>query len=188
MATTLRLYNEVIELALKGNWYTVLAVIFELATAHYMRCGLSMLGVPTLLRSIEFYSRWGAVGKVKYLKELYAKELSLQNVAESQDMGVQTEDDVVSLSATMYDKSSGTWDNNSSFDIRSDTSLKESLVDDDPQNLATDSNCSNIDASSNIMADEVAVMKEEALFSLDMVDLTSIIKSTQGKKRSFVLK
>lgn len=143
-----------------------------------------MLAVPTLLRSIEFYSRWGAVGKVRYLKKLYAKELNAQKVVESQDMGVQTEDDV--LPATTYEKSSAAWDITSSS-IRSDASIKESsLMDDDVnsnQQLTATTAPDSIHSSNNeaiIMDEEVTVMKEEALFSLDMIDLTSIIKSTQG--------
>jgi hypothetical protein len=56
MSKTLNLYNEVTELAFKGNWYAFLGFIFELVSAHYIRCGLTMLAVPTLHRSIEFYS------------------------------------------------------------------------------------------------------------------------------------
>lgn len=182
MELSLRLYNEVMELALKGNWYSFLGLTYELASEHYMRCGLTMLAVPTLVRSIEFYGRWGAYGKVEYLKEKYAAILNSQIVVESESVAVQTDDVIVGLTTTVLDKGLGVWDNNSSDDVTPDSSLKELFNSEERQQPNTESN-----TEVNNMSDEVELIKEEALFSLDMVDLASIIKSTQGKFLFFKL-
>ncbi|KAF1803065.1 hypothetical protein FB192DRAFT_1421030 [Mucor lusitanicus] len=126
MNKTLSLYNEVMELALKGNWYSFLGLTFELASEHYMRCGLTMLAIPTLSRSMEFYARWGAFGKVQYLKNKYSAELESQTVAGKEEASVQTDDVIVGLTTTVVDKNFSIWDNNSSDETSAgSSSLKE---------------------------------------------------------------
>lgn len=168
------------ELALKGNWYSFLGLTYELASEHYMRCGLTMLAVPTLVRSIEFYARWGAYGKVEYLKEKYASILNSQIIVEKESVAVQTDDVIVGLTTTVLDKGLGVWDNNSTEETSSDPSLKELYNNEERQQRVPDNVGINAEVNS-VMTDEVELIKEEALFSLDMVDLASIIKSTQGK-------
>lgn len=179
------------ELALKGNWYSFLGLTFELASEHYMRCGLTMLAVPALSRSIEFYARWGAFGKVQYLKKKYSKELESQSIAGKEDATVQTEDVIVGLTTTVIDKNFSIWDNNSSDETTPDSSLKELYSHDDPQQrsigVGTGAGAAGGQGgsnetllSNNITSEDVNVMREDTLFSLDMVDLTSIIKSSQG--------
>lgn len=167
MPRTLALYNEVIELALKGNWYSFSGLAFELSAQYYIRCGLPMLAIPLISRSIEFYARWGAFGKVEYLKKKYDTELNSQTVYKKADMAVQTEDVIVGTT-TVIDKTTNVWDNNSSDETTPDSSLKELYNNDHAQNVNTPA----------ITQDE-SEPHEDTLFSLDMVDLTSIIKSSQ---------
>jgi hypothetical protein len=176
------------ELALKGNWYSFLGLTFELASEHYMRCGLTMLAVPTLSRSIEFYARWGAFGKVQYLKKKYGKELDSQTIVGKEDVAVQTEDVIVGLTTTVIDKTFSIWDNNSSDETSPDSSLKELYNNEDPQQRNVGVGTGGVGVggnhetllSNNANSEDVNVMREDTLFSLDMVDLTSIIKSSQG--------
>lgn len=176
------------ELALKGNWYSFLGLAFELASEHYMRCGLTMLAIPTLSRSIEFYARWGAFGKVQYLKKKYYKELDSQTITGKEDAAVQTEDVIVGLTTTVIDKTFSIWDNNSSDETTPDSSLKELYNNEDPQqrNVGVGTEGVGVEGnnetllSNNVNSEDVNVMREDTLFSLDMVDLTSIIKSSQG--------
>ncbi|CEP16554.1 hypothetical protein [Parasitella parasitica] len=204
---SLRLYNQVMQLALKGNWYSFLGLTFELASEHYMRCGLTVLAVPTLTKSIEFYSRWGAWGKVRYLKTKYSKQLESLPVAGKEDVAVQTDDVIVGLTTTVADKNFSIWDNNSSDETTPDPSLKEIYSNQDPQQqqkqqqqqvvsvgtgpenkavidshdemLLSSNKSSNNNMASEEEEENIDVMREETLFSLDMVDLTSIIKSSQ---------
>lgn len=199
MKKTLQLYNQVMELALKGNWYSFLGLTFELASEHYMRCGLTMLAIPTLSRSIEFYARWGAFGKVQYLKNKYSAELESQTIAGKQEAAVQTDDVIVGLTTTVVDKNFSIWDNNSSDETSPGTSLKELYSNDEsqqqqhqqqqqrqPQLGGSEGGAGGVGAhnesllSNNVASEDVNVMREDTLFSLDMVDLTSIIKSSQG--------
>ncbi|GAA5806716.1 hypothetical protein MFLAVUS_000064 [Mucor flavus] len=167
MPRTLSLYDQVIELALKGNWYSFSGLTFELAAQYYMRSGLTMLAVPLISRSIEFYARWGAFGKVEYLKKKYHTELNTQSISGREDVSVQTEDVIVGTT-TIIDKTLNIWDNNSSDGTTPDSSLKELYNNDNAQNPNTPA-----------IIQENAEQHENTLFSLDMVDLTSIIKSSQ---------
>lgn len=181
MSKTLHLYNEVIELALEGNWYAFLGFIFELASAHYIRCGLTMLAAPTLLRSIKFYSRWGAFGKVQYLKKKYSKELASQTIVGTEDAAVQTEDVIVGLTTTVVDKNFSVWDANSHDETTPDSSLKELYEINEPQQISAETNGNNNEVVTSSSDDSNILKHEDTLFSLDMVDLTSIIKSSQGE-------
>lgn len=178
MDVTLRLYNEVMDIAVKGDWFSFLGLVYELASQHYMRCGLNMLAIPTLLRSIEYFARWGAYGKVEYLKDKYASMLNNQVVADGESVGVQTDDVIVGLTTTVLNKGLGVWDNNSSDGTSPDSSLKELYNSEERQIATLDVN--NNTENNNTLLDETELIKEEALYSLDMIDLASIIKSTQG--------
>lgn len=140
-----------------------------------------MLAVPTLHRSIEFYSWWGAFGKVQYLKNKYSKELASQIIAGSEDVAVQTEDVIVGLTTTVVDKSFSIWDANSNDEITPDPSLKELYGVEESQQGSTNPNGSSNEIVTSSSDDGDIVKHEDTLFSLDMVDLTSMIKSSQGK-------
>lgn len=176
MQKTLLLYEEVIGLALKGKCYSFLAFTYELATQHYVRCGLTMMAVPMLTSAIEFNARWGAFGKVEYLKKKYSKELALQTFSEKADVAVQTDDVIIGLdSTTAVNKNISIWDNNSSDEVSPDSSFKEEMYNND--------GTQNSNTRNSMTPEEEAQTPEtheETLLSLDMVDLTSIIKSSQG--------
>lgn len=174
MPRTLKLYNDVIELGLEGNWYSFSGLTFELAAQYYMRSGLTMLAIPLLSRSIEFYARWGAFGKVEYLKNKYKNELGTQSISGAEDMAVQTEDVIVGTT-TVIDKALNVWDNNSDG-TTPDSSIKELYNNENPPTAI----------ATTITQEQAQEVHEETLFSLDMVDLTSIIKSSQGKLTAVV--
>jgi hypothetical protein len=171
MARTIRLYNEVIQLAIRGSWYSFSGLTYELAAQFFIRSGLTMIAIPLLNRSIEFYSRWGAYGKVQYLQKKYKVELELQIISSKEDASVQTEDVIVGLTTNVIEKGIGIWDNNSTDEASPDSSLKE-LYNNDNQNE---------NATATLQEEAQENNHETTLFSLDMVDLTSIIKSSQGK-------
>ncbi|KAI9486524.1 MAG: hypothetical protein EXX96DRAFT_549376 [Benjaminiella poitrasii] len=181
MSRTFELYNEVMELCLKGKWYSFLGLAYELASEYYMRCNLTMLAIPALCRSVEFYSRWGAFGKVQYLKKKYSKELNSQTITGKKDAAVQTEDVIVGLTTTVIEKNMSIWDNNSSDETTPDPSLKELYSNEDFAHQHNPMTSTNMDDLNDIItsSDEVGFHREDILFSLDMIDLTSIIKSSQ---------
>lgn len=167
MAHTIRLYEEVIRLAIRGSWYSFSGLTYELTSQFFIRSGLTMLAIPLLNRSIEFYSRWGAFGKVEYLKKKYKTELELQIISSKEDASVQTEDVIVGLTTNVIEKNISIWDNSSTDEASPDSSLKELYN-------------QNENATTTLQEEAQQENHEATLFSLDMVDLTSIIKSSQG--------
>lgn len=159
LKTTLDLFNKAIEHSQKDNWISVLGFVHELVAQHYIRVGLDMLALPMLEKSIDCYRQWGAYGKVKYLQRKY-KHLFDHLLGNNRDCGVQTEDVIVSFTANVNE--GNIWDNTSD-ETATDPSLKEA-------------NSGNEESSAAVDSSE---KPEATLFSLDMVDLTSIIKSSQ---------
>ncbi|KAI8379176.1 uncharacterized protein BYT42DRAFT_316414 [Radiomyces spectabilis] len=150
MARTSRLYNEVIETALEGNWFAFLGLAYELAAEYYIRAKVKMLALPLLLRSIEFYNRWGAWGKSQYLNKRHSDLLGIHaTMTQKVETETQTEEhNAITLAGTLGEDD----------DYLREPPLREMTPDEAAQNLAE---------------------SENTLFALDIVDLTSIIKSSQ---------
>jgi hypothetical protein len=168
MNKTIRLYNEVLETALRGNWFSFLGLTYELTAAYYFGENLDMLGIPMLMRSLEFYGRWGAHGKVLYLTKKYSSKLNSQTERGiKKEMAVQTEDTQFSTAIDTH-----LWDDTTS-DESPDSSLRDvHFIQDEASGERNDVESSNA---------------ETTLLSLDIVDLTSIIKSSQGKSIKNIL-
>lgn len=155
------LFNEAIKQCQTNNWVSVLGFLHELIAKHYVSLGLDMLATPMLQKSIRYYQQWGAYGKVKYLQHMYSH--LLQNTAvNSQNDGVQTEDVIVGFTTNVTENN--LWENTSDG-TATDPSLRE---------------ISSGNEESSIAAADLLDKPETTLFSLDMIDLTSIIKSSQG--------
>ncbi|CAO3682903.1 unnamed protein product [Rhizopus stolonifer] len=157
---TMTLFNEAIKQCQTDNWASVLGFLHELIARHYVSLGLDMLAIPMLQKSIGYYQQWGAYGKVKYLQHMYSH--LLQNTAvNSQNDGVQTEDVIVGFTTNVTENNM--WENTSDG-TATDPSLRE---------------ISSSNEESSIAVADLLDKPETTLFSLDMIDLTSIIKSSQ---------
>ncbi|KAF7721740.1 hypothetical protein EC973_004178 [Apophysomyces ossiformis] len=146
MDTIVRLYNETIDLALKSQRKPFLGLAYQLAAEYYIRAGLSMLALPLLTQSMEFYNLWGACGQTRFLMERHSDILKRQvSLGQSVDAGTQTDVEMSSMDSMWEDESP-------------EPSLRELYGDESLTGLAE---------------------SETAVFSLDIVDLTTIIKSSQ---------
>lgn len=168
MQATLAFYNRAIEHAQADNWVSVLGFIHELMTQHYMRCQLDMVAIPFLTKSIDYYRQWGAFGKIQYLQNMYGHLLEPMSI-KRRDCEVQTEDVIVGFTTNVAE--GNIWENHSD-ETATDPSLRDVTLNNDDITVSA----------------EDGEISETTLLSLDMVDLTSIIKSTQGKNKSFSFK
>ncbi|KAL0077413.1 hypothetical protein J3Q64DRAFT_1769328 [Phycomyces blakesleeanus] len=147
MERTCRLFNAVIEIGLKGQWYSFLGLTYQLLAEYYVRAKINMLALPMLNQSIEFYECWGAYGKMQYMSERYGHIInSNKAMTRKVDASTQTEE---------QDMTNGFWQDE---DSSPEPSFRELYGDESIPGLLD---------------------TETALFSLDIMDLTSIIKSSQ---------
>ncbi|CAO3666047.1 unnamed protein product [Rhizopus microsporus] len=159
LQATLAFYNRAIEHAQADNWVSVLGFIHELMTQHYMRCQLDMVAIPFLTKSIDYYRQWGAFGKIQYLQNMYGHLLEPMSI-KRRDCEVQTEDVIVGFTTNVAE--GNIWENHSD-ETATDPSLRDVTLNNDDITVSA----------------EDGEISETTLLSLDMVDLTSIIKSTQ---------
>ncbi|KAI9029591.1 hypothetical protein CLU79DRAFT_734877 [Phycomyces nitens] len=147
MERTCTLFNAVIEVGLKGQWYSFLGLTYQLLAEYYIRSKINMLALPMLNQSIEFYECWGAYGKMQYMSERYGHIIQSNKIMTRKvDTSTQTEE---------QEMANGFWQDD---DSSPEPSFRELYGDESIPGLLD---------------------TETALFSLDIMDLTSIIKSSQ---------
>ncbi|KAI8148772.1 hypothetical protein BJV82DRAFT_198053 [Fennellomyces sp. T-0311] len=146
-----QLYEESINQARKGSWYLEMCVMHEYAGAFYHRIGLTNIAYGTIVKAIELYTCHGAYGKARHLKSKYADMLVDydDNRHDFHEAAVQT-DPVPIIGDSHWSSSSSTSDG------------KNSLYDNEPS-------CDTIPH----------VTTEQALVTLDILDMASILKSSQ---------
>ncbi|KAI9272442.1 hypothetical protein BY458DRAFT_586342 [Sporodiniella umbellata] len=160
LGNTLKLFNIAIKQCEAEDRISSLGFAYELIAQHYIRSDLDTLVPPMLEKAIEYYQQWGAYGKAQYLCKTYGQYLEKAK-SNFQSCAVQTEDVIVGLTTNVADND--VWENASDGNA-TDSSVREIS--------------SSNEGSSSVTA-ESPEKPETTLFSLDMVDLTSIIKSSQ---------
>ncbi|KAI8980390.1 hypothetical protein BDB01DRAFT_851685 [Pilobolus umbonatus] len=171
---TLVIYEEVMGLALEGKWDSFLGMTYELVAEYYILQNLSMLAVPAIRQSLKHYKKWAAYGKIKYLTNKYKHLLEGESSSnEKKDVSVQTEDVIIGSTTNIIEKGKSIWDNNSSDDTTAESSLRELYGSEALQTQRRQQKEQSNDNESH------TDNNEDPLFSLDMIDLTSIIKSSQ---------
>ncbi|KAI9318740.1 hypothetical protein BX666DRAFT_2026165 [Dichotomocladium elegans] len=150
----IRFYNEALEIGLEGRWYPFSAYCYQLIAEHYIRCGMKMVAKPLLQKALEIYSGLDAWGVVRHFENKYSRILKDTNTnVEAVDAAVQTdEQDFVGHNTTPIEQS-----------VWLDQTQREQSTTEEIQHGSR------------------AYISEDAILSLDIVDLMSIIKSSQGK-------
>ncbi|KAI8148750.1 hypothetical protein BJV82DRAFT_505635 [Fennellomyces sp. T-0311] len=147
-----RLYEEAINLAREGSWYFDLGVMHEYTGAFYLRVGLKNSAYGYISKAMELYKCHGSYGKVEHLSSKYVNILSQFNddIQEYYEAAVQT-DPIAIGGEAKWGSSSG-------------------------------SSSQEIDVLENEAAHQgdmvVKITTEQALMTLDILDMASILKSS----------
>ncbi|KAI8391262.1 uncharacterized protein BYT42DRAFT_489941 [Radiomyces spectabilis] len=150
MQKTEHLYNMALELAQKGCWNMCTGMVYEFAGEYYKRKGANHVGNMLLEKAVRVYRHTACFGKAKQLERLHQDCLPQGTFVETENQSMQT--DPITNQA------------HSSSNPPAKPALSE-LTFIDP----------NIDSS----IDGVAATPEESLLTLDVVDLATILKSSQ---------
>ncbi|KAI7857581.1 hypothetical protein BDC45DRAFT_566037 [Circinella umbellata] len=150
--STPTLYNDAIELGTQGQWHPFLALAYQLTAEHYIRSHMKMLALPMLQQSLEIYNAWDAWGTARHLSEKHSSILDEQTViAKPVDASTQTSEELSSDIVPVMEQGI-VWE-----DIMPEPSIRELYGEEEATSCTS----------------------ETAILSLDIVDLTSIIKSSQ---------
>ncbi|KAI7858865.1 hypothetical protein BDC45DRAFT_497792 [Circinella umbellata] len=151
-----RLYEDAINLAREGSWYLELCVIHEYAGSFYNSIGFQNVSYGLIKKAINLYTCHGSYGKVEHLNTKYDILLSEfdDNRRESVETSTQTDPIPVHRERT--------WSTTSS------------------QPLQREEEPSKVDTSQPYTSQSIpAVTAEKTLLSLDILDMASILKSSQ---------
>ncbi|KAI9264962.1 hypothetical protein BDA99DRAFT_604282 [Phascolomyces articulosus] len=148
-----QLYEEAITQAREGSWYLELCIIHEYAGAFYNRIGFSNVAYGFIKKAIEMYVAHGSYGKVRHINSLFSDLLSdlSDDRLERHEKGIQT-DPIPFHGQPAWSTSSSSHDN-----------------------------ANNNAATNEPYAEEYIppVTTEESLMTLDILDMASILKSSQ---------
>ncbi|KAI9489290.1 hypothetical protein BDB00DRAFT_843739 [Zychaea mexicana] len=150
--STPNLYNDAIELGTQGQWHPFLALAYQLTAEHYIRSNMKMLALPMLQQSLEIYNAWDAWGTARHLSEKHSSILDKQTIiGKPVDASTQTADELPNDVVPAMEQGI-IWE-----DIMPEPSIRELYGEEEATSCTS----------------------ETAILSLDIVDLTSIIKSSQ---------
>ncbi|KAI8138422.1 hypothetical protein BJV82DRAFT_717467 [Fennellomyces sp. T-0311] len=145
------LYEDSINQARQGGWFFHMCVAQEYAGAFYYRVGMGNVAFTVIKKAIDLYSTNGSYGKVQHLRMKYSNLInSFGDMSGQCDTGVQTD-------LYPYLTSQTRWTSNTSLGNNSQNSL----------NTIPDSSETNTQLTT-----------EQMLMSLDILDMTSILKSS----------
>ncbi|KAI8138424.1 hypothetical protein BJV82DRAFT_631487 [Fennellomyces sp. T-0311] len=153
-----RLYEQAIKQAREGSWYLELCVIHEYAGAFYERVGFFNIAYGFIKKAVDMYLSHGSYGKARHLSSKFGSLLSeySDNKAEIHEAGVQT--DPLPYHGT---PPPATW---------STSSLEEPIAhSNDVAGINAPYTCESIPPTT----------AEQTLMTLDIVDMASILKSSQ---------
>lgn len=147
-----RLYEEAIEQCREGAWYLDLAMAHEYAGGFYFRNGLKNVAYGLIKKSTNLYIRHGSYGKAHHVSAKYSALLADYDDSrgESNDIGIQTDP------SPFIGQHGHNW-SSSSIGAPQINALNEPVV-------------------SEIIS---PVTTEQTLLTLDILDLASILKSSQ---------
>lgn len=147
-----KLYNDAIHYGKRGEWFPFLALAYQCTADYYLRWKLDSIAGPMLQQSLDIYNSWGAWGKARSLCDKYDEHLSNKPTM-SKPVNSSTQTD----------------------GRESSPSLDSVMI------LGEDEAVGPEFSHGELYGDEFSGSSEAAILSLDVVDLTSIIKSSQGK-------
>ncbi|KAI7853030.1 hypothetical protein BDC45DRAFT_174217 [Circinella umbellata] len=146
-----RLYEEAMDLAREGAWYLELCIINEYTGAFYQRMGMRNIAYNFIKKAIDLYMTHGTYGKARQLSSQYVELLEKYNVnrTEFHDAAIQTD-------PFPFLGPQGTW-STSSYGQTPAAAMNEPYVSESIPPVTT----------------------ENTLLTLDILDMASILKSSQ---------
>ncbi|KAI8140084.1 hypothetical protein BJV82DRAFT_715928 [Fennellomyces sp. T-0311] len=156
ISTVSRLYDNAIDQARAGSWYLELCVIHEYAGAFYERVGLRNFAYGFIKKSIELYTCHGSYGKAQHVSTKFSSLLCDfdDTRRDTVETGIQTD--------PMPFHQESLWS------IESSSQQDESRPN------------SNILSSETYTGESIPpVSTEQTLMTLDILDMASILKSSQ---------
>ncbi|OAD03327.1 Serine/threonine kinase hybrid, partial [Mucor lusitanicus CBS 277.49] len=145
----IQLYENAIDQSREGGWYLELCICHEYAGGFYYRTGLKNAAYGMLKKSVNLYLNHGSYGKAQHLNAKYSSLL-----AEYEDDRVESHETGVQTDPFPFLGPQGTWSTSSMGPINS---LNEPFV-----------------------AETIPpVTTEQTLLTLDILDMASILKSSQ---------
>ncbi|KAI9245245.1 hypothetical protein BDA99DRAFT_448024 [Phascolomyces articulosus] len=157
-----RLYEDAMNQAREGDWCLELCVIHEYTGAFYHRNGYHNIAYCFIKKSIDLYMGHGSYGKARHVSSKYSKLLDdlSDTKAEPCEIGIQTD--------TMPYYSTQTLRN----DEWNDGTME--------QNSKNSSSTTVVNNNETYIAESIPpVTTEQTLQCLDIVDMASILKSSQ---------
>ena len=145
----IRLYEAAIDQSRDGGWYLELCICHEYAGGFYNRIGLKNAAYGMLKKSINLYVNHGSYGKAQHLNAKYNSLLS-----EYEDDRVESHETGVQTDPFPFLGPQGTWSTSSMGPVNS---LNEPFVSETIPPVTT----------------------EQTLLTLDILDMASILKSSQ---------
>ncbi|CDH52356.1 histidine kinase [Lichtheimia corymbifera JMRC:FSU:9682] len=155
---TILLYEEAINHAREGEWCLELSIAHELAGAFYYRQGVHNVAYNMIKKAVDLYTAYGALGKSRHLNAKYADLLSSFNDdrTEARDKSAQT-NPIPLVAAPHHQRAQQSW-STSSHDGVDNSPIADELY--------------NSESIPPITA-------EQTLVTLDIIDMASILKSSQ---------
>ncbi|OBZ88971.1 Peroxide stress-activated histidine kinase mak2 [Choanephora cucurbitarum] len=150
ISKAIRLYEDAIDQARKNNYYFELCICHEYAGAFYARMGLKNTAFGMIKKAISLYVNHGSYGKARHLSTKYNALL-----ADYDDGRIESHDTGVQTDPFPFLGPQNTWSTSSLGVVN--TSLNEPLI-------------------SEVIP---PVTTEQTLLTLDILDMASILKSSQ---------
>ncbi|KAI7876513.1 hypothetical protein K492DRAFT_210311 [Lichtheimia hyalospora FSU 10163] len=150
-----RLYEEAIDQAREGGWHLAVCIAHECAGMFYQKIGLRNVAYNLIKKAIDLYINHGAYGKARHLSNIRADLLAEfeDDNCEAHETGVQTDLPYIGNPAASSTLGPSTYDQQQQHHHGSN----EPYMDDTIPPVTT----------------------EETLMTLDIVDMASILKSSQ---------
>ncbi|KAI9259730.1 hypothetical protein EDC94DRAFT_542589 [Helicostylum pulchrum] len=149
MATTIQLYEKAMDQCREGGWFLDLCVSHEYAGGFYARAGLKNAAYGLIKKAMNLYIHHGSYGKANHLGVKYSSLLS-----EYDDNRIESHDTGVQTDPFPFLGPQGTWSTSSMGQINT---INEPFVSETIPPVTT----------------------EQTLLTLDILDMASILKSSQ---------
>ncbi|KAI9251841.1 hypothetical protein BDA99DRAFT_521318 [Phascolomyces articulosus] len=154
------LYENAINQAREGSWYLELCVIHEYAGSFYDRIGFKNVAYGLIKKAVDLYTCHGSYGKARHLNTRFATLLEEFEDSRKESVEASAQTDPIPF------QREPTWSTASSQHPHN-----HQLREEEPSNIFT-----NEPYTSELIP---AVTAEKTLLSLDILDMASILKSSQ---------
>ncbi|KAG2171396.1 hypothetical protein INT43_009057 [Umbelopsis isabellina] len=157
-----KLYEKAMDRTRDGHWMLEKCITYEYAGEFYLRNGITNVAVALIRKAVKAYTAHGSYGKAQQLSKKHASVFALLDEDEPKEVNAGVQTDVVPLLGHRDSWGELSVSNNITSSI-SPSPAPPGLIFNEPD--PTDS--------------VTAVTAEQALATLDIVDLASILKSSQ---------